>query len=653
MFGLISNKSDKMMRNKQNEVQRMATRMQDDFYDAINEAWEADAVIPADKSRTGGFSDLADDIEELMLDTTDAWQAGQNVPTDAILANFVKYHKLAVDFATRDALGTDPVKPLIARYQAFTSFADFAAHIIELEKAGLPNALPIGVAPDFKDARTNVLWADALGIILPDTTYYAPDHEQGKELLAKWRAAQEDLLPKFGFSADEIKDLLDKYLAFDARIAKVVLSQEESAEYAKLYHPYKWADFTALTPALPLDEILTSMTGTAPEMVVVPEERFWAASDQFFSEEAWPLLQATLIVGIANAFTSYLSDEIRVLGGAYGRALSGTPEAMNQRKAAYYLAAGPYTQALGLWYAGEKFPEAAKTDVEQKVATMIDVYKERLQTADWLQPATREKAIVKLDAIVPHIGYPEKLPDRYKDKIVDDGATLFETAEKFRAQGVAYQWSKWNQPVDRDEWHMPAHMVNAYYDPQQNQIVFPAAILQAPFYSLDQSSSANYGGIGAVIAHEISHAFDTNGASFDENGSLNDWWTEEDYAAFKSRTQKVIDEFDGLDSYGAKVNGKLTVSENVADLGGVAAALAAAKRDADFSATDFFESWATIWRQKARPEIMQLLAASDVHGPAKFRVNVTVSNFDDFYTTFDVQPSDKMYRAPEDRVMIW
>ncbi|MED4272843.1 M13-type metalloendopeptidase [Weissella confusa] len=630
----------------------MATRVQDDFYDAINEEWEAQAVIPADKSRTGGFSDLADEIEEMMLETTDAWMDGKDAPTDDILVNFIKFHRLTSDWETRDALGTEPVKPLIARYQAFESFADFKSHIIELEKEGLPNAFPVGIAPDFKDARTNVLWADALGTILPDTTYYAEDHEQGKELLAKWRAAQEDLLPKFGFSADEIKDLLDKYIAYDARIAKVVLSQEESAEYAKLYHPYKWADFTALTQ-LPMDDVLQAMTGKTPDMIVVPEERFWAASDQFFSEEAWPLLQATLIVGIANAFTSYLSDEIRVLGGAYGRALSGTPEALNKQKAAYYLAAGPYTQALGLWYAGEKFSEVAKQDVEQKVATMIDVYKQRLQSADWLQQATRDKAVVKLDAIVPHIGYPEKLPDRYKDKIVDDGADLFETAEKFRAQAVAYQWSKWNQPVDREEWHMPAHMVNAYYDPQQNQIVFPAAILQAPFYSLDQSSSANYGGIGAVIAHEISHAFDTNGASFDENGSLNDWWTEEDYEAFKERTQKVVDEFDGLDSYGAKVNGKLTVSENVADLGGVAAALAAAKRDADFSAKDFFESWATIWRQKARPEIMQLLAASDVHGPAKFRVNVTVSNFDDFYTTFDVQPSDKMYRAPEDRVMIW
>jgi len=632
----------------------MVTRKQDDFYDAINETWAAQAVIPADKSRTGGFSDLADEIEELMLATTADWQAGKNVPVDEILTQFVKYHHLTNDFATRNRLGSEPVLPLLDRYAKMTSFADFAAALIDLERNGLPNALPIGVAPDFKDARTNVLWADALGTILPDTTYYAPNHEQGPALLAKWRAAQEALLPKFGFTPAQITDLLDKYLVFDARVAAVVLSQEEGAEYAKLYHPYKWADFTALAPNLPLQAFIEAMTdGQTPDEIIVPEERFWAAADQFFSEEAWPLLQAYLLVGAANAFTSYLSDEIRVLSGAYGRALSGTPEAMAPDKAAYYLAAGPYTQALGLWYAGEKFSVAAKQDVEAKVANMIAVYKERLATADWLQAETRDKAITKLNTIVPHIGYPEKLPARYYEKIVDDGATLFETAAKFRRQGIAYAWSKWHQPVDRSEWHMPAHMVNAYYDPQQNQIVFPAAILQAPFYSLSQSSSANYGGIGAVIAHEISHAFDTNGASFDENGSLNDWWTAADYAAFKERTQQVIDQFDGLESYGAKVNGKLTVSENVADLGGVAAALAAAKQEPDFSPQAFFESWATIWRQKARPEIMKLLAASDVHGPAKFRVNVIVSNFDEFYESFNVRERDAMYRKPEQRVMIW
>ena len=200
---------------------------------------------------------------------------------------------------------------------------------------------------------------------------------------------------------------------------------------------------------------------------------------------------------------------------------------------------------------------------------------------------------------------------------------------------------------------MPAHMVNAYYNPQKNLIVFPAAILQAPFYSLEQSSSANYGGIGAVIAHEISHAFDSNGASFDEYGSLNNWWTEEDYAAFESRTQQVIDQFEGQDSYGAKINGKLTVSENIADLGGIAAALEAAKSEEDFSAEEFFTNFARIWRMKARPEFMQMLASVDVHAPGHLRTNIQLPNFAEFHETFGVQEGDGMWRAKEDRVIIW
>src|SRR3712207_1410355 len=252
---------------------------------------------------------------------------------------------------------------------------------------------------------------------------------------------------------------------------------------------------------------------------------------------------------------------------------------------------------------------------------MIEVYKSRLETADWLAPATCDKAITKLNVITPHIGYPEKLPETYAKKVIDDNLSLVENAQNLAKISIAHSWSKWNKPVDRSEWHMPANMVNAYYDPQQNQIVFPAAILQAPFYSLSQSSSANYGGIGAVIAHEISHAFDTNGASFDEHGSLKNWWTDEDYAAFKERTDKIVEQFDGLDSYGAKVNGKLTVSENVADLGGVACALEAAQSEPDFSARDFFINFATIWRMKAREEFMQMMASIDVHAPGQWRTN--------------------------------
>jgi putative endopeptidase len=403
-----------------------------------------------------------------------------------------------------------------------------------------------------------------------------------------------------------------------------------------------------------LDEIFTEILGEIPDKVIVPEERFWTEfAAEYYSEKNWKLLKADLILSAATSYNSYLTDEIRVLAGTYSRALSGTPQAMDKKKAAYYLASGAYSQALGLWYAGQKFSPEAKADVEHKVATMIDVYKKRLASADWLAQETRDKAIVKLNVITPHIGYPEKLPETYAKKIIDESLSLVENARNLAKISIAHSWSKWNQPVDRSEWHMPAHMVNAYYDPQQNQIVFPAAILQAPFYSLEQSSSANYGGIGAVIAHEISHAFDTNGASFDENGSLNNWWTDADYEAFTKRTDKIVDQFDGLDSYGAKVNGKLTVSENVADLGGVACALEAAKQDDDFSARDFFINFATIWRMKARDEYMQMLASIDVHAPGKLRTNVTLTNFDEFHEEFDIKAGDPMWRAPEDRVIIW
>ena len=520
--------------------------------------------------------------------------------------------------------------------------------------SGKPNEFPFGVSPDFMNAQLNVLWASAPSIILPDTTYYTEDNEKGKELLGIWREMEEELLEKYGFTAEEIKDILDKVIALDAKLAKYVLSSEESSEYVELYHPYDWEDFTKLAPELPLDNIFTEILGQVPDKVIVPEERFWTEfAAEYYSEDNWELLKASLLIDATTIWNAYLTDKLRVLFGKYGRALSGTPQAWDKKKGAYYLAQGPYNQALGLWYAGEKFSPEAKADVEAKVATMIDVYKSRLQTADWLAPETREKAITKLNVITPHIGYPEKLPETYDKKIIDENLSLVENAQKLVKISVAHSWSKWNKPVDRSEWHMPAHMVNAYYDPQQNQIVFPAAILQAPFYDLHQSSSANYGGIGAVIAHEISHAFDTNGASFDENGSLKNWWTEEDYAAFKERTDKIVDQFDGLDSYGAKVNGKLTVSENVADLGGVACALEAAKRDEDFSVREFFVNFATIWRMKAREEYMQMLASVDVHAPAKWRTNVIVSNFNEFHKEFDVKEGDGMWRAPEERVIIW
>ena len=629
------------------------TRKQDDFYQAINGKWAEAAVIPDDKPLTGGFTDIHDEIEKFLLEKTDQWLEGKDLPEGEILNNFIKYHRMTADWEKRNALGADPAKEDIARIQSMASFDEYQQRLAELEKNGDPNLLPFGVAPDFMNARINVLWAEAPGTILPDTTYYEEGHPQKEELLTLWRQSQEELLALFGFTKADMATLLDARLEMDEWVAQYVLSNEEGSEYAKLYHPYEFADFQALVPELPLSDFFKEMIGQEPDKIIVPEERFWQHAKDFYTADKWHWIKAYLILAMVHSSAPFLSDEIRIQAGAYGRALSGTPEAQNRQKSAFYLAQNPFNQAIGLWYAGEKFSPEAKADVERMVAQMIDVYKERLAANDWLTPETRDKAIVKLNVIRPYIGYPDQLPERYARKVIDENLSLLDNASALGRIDVAYGWSKWNQEVDDKEWGMPAHMVNAYYNPQKNLIVFPAAILQAPFYDLKQTASQNFGGIGAVIAHEISHAFDTNGASFDENGSLNNWWTESDYQAFTERTQQVVDLFDGQDSYGAKVNGKLTVSENVADLGGVACALEAAKKEDDFSAEEFFVNYATIWRMKAREEYMKLLASVDVHGPAKLRVNLQVPNFQEFFETFDVSPTDGMWRAPEDRIVIW
>lgn len=391
----------------------------ENFYEAVNGEWAKTAVIPDDKPRTGGFSDLADEIEKLMLETTDQWLEGKNLPEGPILANFVKWHKMTSDYAKREEVGVSPVLPLIKEYQKLASFKDFAEKVAEFEMTGKPNLFPFSVAPDFMNAQLNVLWAEAPSILLPDTTYYEEGHKKADELRAVWRESQKKLLSNFEFTEEEIADLLNKTLELDKKLAHYVLSSEESSEYVKLYHPYTWEDFVRLTPELPLDKIFNQILGQSPDKVIVPEKRFWTDfAAQYYSEENWELLKADLIVNAANAYNAYLTDAIRVESGSYGRALSGTPQAMDKKKAAYYLAQGPYSQALGLWYANRYFSAEAKADVEGKVATMIDVYKARLEKADWLAESTREKAIVKLNVITPHIGYPEQLPETYAKKLL-------------------------------------------------------------------------------------------------------------------------------------------------------------------------------------------------------------------------------------------
>ena len=340
------------------------TRLQDDFYDYVNGKWAETAVIPDDKPSTGGFMDLDQDIENLMLDITGKWQRGEELPEDSILQNFVKYHKMVADFDAREAAGVAPVMPLINEIKALSSFEDYTSKLGTYELAGKPNLLPFSVSPDFMNAQMNVLWGEAPALILPDTTYYEEGNEKGPELLAIWRQMMEKLLAKFDFSEEEIKDILDKVIAGDAELAKYVLSNEEKSEYNKLYHPYEWADFKALVPELPLDAFFTEVIGQTPDKIIVPEERYWKEfAPTFYSAANWETLHAALKLGAALSWTLFLTEEIRVLAGEYSRTIAGVPEPRSKEKAALSLAEVPYSQALGLWYAGEKFSPEAKADV--------------------------------------------------------------------------------------------------------------------------------------------------------------------------------------------------------------------------------------------------------------------------------------------------
>lgn len=308
---------------------------------------------------------------------------------------------------------------------------------------------------------------------------------------------------------------------------------------------------------------------------------------------------------------------------------------------------------IGDYYGKKYFGEKAKKDATSMIQDMIGIYKKRLENNQWLGEKTRAKAITKLDNIAIKVGFPDKIKPVYAKLSVDEKATLLENYLAIQKVMIQDNFDEYHRPVDRTTWDMPSQLVNACYDPSRNDITFPAAILEAPFYSLQQSRSQNFGGIGAVMGHEISHAFDNNGSHFDEFGNMVNWWTKEDEDHFNQLTQKMINEFDGIPFAGGHVDGKLVVSENIADNGGISSALEATKQYPDADLKEFFENWARIWRMKASEKYQRMLLAIDVHSPQELRANVQPQNFDEFYTAFDIHEGDGMWLEPDKRVQIW
>lgn len=627
--------------------------IKDDLYKAVNGEWLKTAKIPDDKPATGGFNDLVDEIDKQLMDDFDAYATGKEKSDDSRFNEMIKLYRLAKKFDWRKKVGPQPLKRMLASVENLNSYEDYQSQWKNWILAGMPSPISFDIDADMKNATVYALFASSPSLILPDKSYYEAEKKaQHDQLLQLWSSMVEALMDKLGYSKEEAKKIIDDAIKFDALLAPNVKSAEEAADYSKMYNPQTVAELASATDQLDIAAIIKQLVGEEPEKVIVTEPEYFKALNKILQGN-FELFKNWALIRVIRENASYLDDEMREINGRYGRALSGSKKPVSQRKFAFYLARDMFSQVAGDYYGKKYFGPQAKADVHHMVEQMIKVYKGRLTNNQWLSKDTRDKAILKLDKLGIQVGYPDKIPALYDQFKVDEEESLIANLNQLTVTANKELFSRWNKPVDRMRWEMSAATVNAYYHPFKNIIVFPAAILQAPFYSLKQSSSQNYGGIGAVIAHEISHAFDNNGSLFDEFGNLNNWWTDEDSAHFKQLAQKMIEEFDGIPFAGQKVNGKLTVSENIADAGGLSCALEAAKTEADFNAQEFFINWATIWRMKATEQYMQLLLSIDVHAPQKLRANIQAENLDDFYTAFDIKPGNEMYRAPEDRVHIW
>jgi putative endopeptidase len=518
----------------------------------------------------------------------------------------------------------------------------------------IPLPFKVLVETDMKNTKQHCVMLQGPSVILPDASYYKPEMEQQKQMiLGIWTNVVTMVLPKTDLTPEEQAKYLEDTLKFDELLGSLVKTSEEWSEYVKIYNPVKLPKVASLLKTVKTKDIFKDLFGILPEVVIISEPRYFKNFVNVFNEENFELYTHwAYVTGLMNA-CSYLTEELRELGSMYFRTIAGIPKNTPVEKFAYQLASDVYSEPVGLYYGLKYFGEEAKKDITEIVYQIIDTYKVRIENNDILEEQTKEKAILKLSKMGVKMGYPDKVQDIYNELVFDENESLLDILIQLEKVKMLNTLSKLNKPTNPDKWQMPGHMVNACYDPFVNDITFPAAILQAPFYSIKQTRSENLGGIGAVIGHEISHAFDSNGAKCDENGNINNWWTKEDNKRFNKKINAMVKQFDGIELPWGKVNGKFIVSENMADNGGMAVTLEIMSNTPNASYEEYFYNWARVWCLKAKPEYLQLLLNLDVHGPNILRANMPPRNFKEWYETFNVKKSDKMYITPSKRVVIW
>ena len=628
-------------------------RIQDDLYTYVNQAKLDELVIPDDMPVAGGFAALGQDVEKLMIGEFNAMCKDASYPNEHLARACILF-SLAKDVKRKKKHGIKPALKNLAILKKLGSLRSYNLHARELIFKGIAMPLNIAVEPNMKDTTHHCVMVQGPSVILPDASYYAEDKEQQKDaLLNLWSGFAKQVLAKAGHNEEECDALLKDTLAFDAVLAQYVKTMEEWSEYTKMYNPTKTGRLAGMVKPLNLKKLLKDLFGFVPEEIIVAEPRFFKNFKKVFNQDTFESYKNWAYVTTLMGSCSLLSEELRDLGGGFHRALSGIAANSSPEKFAYQLSSGMYSEPVGLYYGEKYFGEEAKKDITEIVKQIVATYQKRIMENDILEQATKEKAVLKLSKMGLKLAYPDRVEAIYNKLVFDESKSLFDIVSSLRKIRLEDNFSKLGQEVDRTHWAMPGHMVNACYDPFVNDITFPAAILQAPFYSINQTRSENLGGIGAVIGHEISHAFDSNGAKCDELGNLNNWWTKADERKFNKKVNAMVKQFDGIELPWGVCNGKFTVSENIADNGGMAVTLDIMSNSENVSFEEYFSNWARVWCLKAKPEYQALLLQVDVHGPCYLRANMPPRNFPEWYTAFNVKKSDGMYLAPSKRVVIW
>jgi predicted metalloendopeptidase len=645
-----------------------STNPADDFNRYVNGTWLDKTEIPADRTRWGSFDELRKNTDDDVMAILKEAINDKTIDPNSDQAKAISLYQTVLDTISRNKAGIEPLKPYLAKINSVQNADQLVALLAEMEPEMGLGFFGSYIGADAKNSNRNVIYVGTGSLGLPDRDYYVSDAPDNKEKREKYVAHVTRMLQYLGESEATANANAKKILALETKMSTATLDRVERRDRRKTYNPMSFSDLQKLAPTVKWDAYFQNVGIGKVDSLVVSQPKYLQTVETILKENQVEDWKAYMRWTALRGSSGLLSTEIENANfDFYGKTLTGAVKQRPAEERALATVNGRLGEALGKLYVAKKFPPEAKAKAQAMIANVMLAFDNRINNLPWMTKETKENAKIKLNKFRVKIGYPDKWKDysALEVKSPEQGGTYFDNSRMYAKWSHKKNIEKLGKPVDKEEWGMSPQTVNAYFSPTNNEIVFPAAILQPPFYDYKADEAVNYGGIGAVIGHEISHGFDDSGSRYNADGNLVNWWSDKDLEQFTTLGSALADQYSALEPLpGIFVDGKFTLGENIGDLGGVNAAYDGLqiylKANGNPGLIDgftpeqrFFISWATIWRSKMRDEAIKNQVKTDPHSPGMYRAYVPLQNVEAFYKAFNIQPNNGMYVAPDKRVKIW